>query len=1146
MRVLSPLSDKRQGIALVTVLILLVMMVSLVSIVSLSALSNRRSSVNTKVTAQAQYLAEAGVETAINQIFYVTRKNFETLQNATGGPSKRTQLDTCVFKLLLTGKIGLDSTVSAPKNDNKNATCTYLWNTGLVTGGGAVVQPAVAKLYDRASVTLQNPALGGQYDVVITRADAADGSINFTFESTGKLLNGSSELAVRKVRRNVQITATPFPGDKFALLTDNAECSFCHLHVDTMRRVYAPLTDTKEFDRALLGSASANLAFRNGGHYADSLIAGTVITRNPSAPPANEGNAAVAGDGTYAAKWGNTPGKIKAGAANTILGDRFATTAATGNTDLGNEANSATAKALNAFNYPKIADAKMYFNYPDSTSVQADPYKGDFPDVELPNDFPSVIDDANDNRLIDDAEWTAFLDQSAGGGSLTGGVLYGVRRPSVTIANIPISFDPVSSNPTLFATTPAGSSRNLATDLAAINAITPTTAATAASITAVNNFTTNWRGWLLQQAIASPNNRDYLPTNPTFLGTAPVAGAATTFAPIFWPVNGAAGLTNGASPNNFWVNYNPTNGGTITLDYCRTGCAFGVTTGNLTATRGTLTNSGRFTLTNVNSVWFPTTSNAASALLSSSGRFDGNLIIDGGRIQGSQNPVMITGTIAVNGDVIIRGRIKGAGRIVARGNIYVVGDLVYDCGNRSCKTDEYANPADLPRLAMLAGGNMVIGDYDAPDFRTSFRQFDLTNDQTYQWRNPSATAADRLTQGNATPATQTPYLFYNIPGATGLNRNANFQQFWDATGFVGRLITSPNNRNSRRYFASAPFGLINNCNDSPSYGATNNNCFINSATVNGVNLSIIPLYPSNGPMKIGDATNAGMYAVRNNANQIAANVGCETRAFNNATDPALQPVGIGPTRNWGAQGVANAGNAFRPSFTFSFWCPPATSRSVLRNGRNFNTAATGSLSPANTANAWFAQPPQNAALDGNIGMTTGWLAGLVGANANTANATGVFTQIGDLSQTRLLKMMWLSTMEDGLRDADNQDESSDKKGPLRTDGIFYSPHGIFALARYYQNQIGGVESSTQSRWIHNGSVISSSLGFLLTGNVLESKKQFTTNKTDKMDFTPAVTGGFKGPGMGIFYDDRLVGLLGITGASTVRLNRIGTFTQTGR
>jgi type II secretory pathway pseudopilin PulG len=1141
MKALNHSIHKNRGVALVTVLILLVMMVSLVAIVSLSALSNRRSSVNTRVTAQAQYLAEAGVETAINQVFYVTRKNFEILQNTTGGPSAKTQLDTCVFQLLLTGKIGIDNTVSAPKNNNNNGTCTYLWNTSLVTGSAPVVQPAVAKLYNGASATLQKSALDGQYDVTITRVDAADGGINFTFESTGKLLNGSSELAVRKVRRNVQITATPFPGDKFALLTDNAECSFCHLQVDTMRRVYAPLNDTKEFDRALLGSANAALAFRNAGHYSDSLIAGTVITRNTVGPPANEGNAATPGDGTYAAKWGNTPGKIKAGAASTILGDRFATTAASGTTDLGNAPNSSAAQSLNAFNYPKTSDAKMYFNYPDSTSVQADPYKGDFPDVELPNDFPSVIDDANGNRLIDDAEWTAFLAQSAGGGSLTGGVLYGVRRPSTSVANIPISFDPISSNPALFATTPAGSSRNLAADLAALALLNPPAAADLAT------FTSNWRGWLLQQALASPNNRDYLPTNPTFVGTTPTIGAAIPFIPIFWPATGAAGLTNGASPNNFWVNYDPRSGGTITLDYCRVAtCSFTVGTGSLTATRGTLNGSSRFTLTNVNPTWFPAQSNAASTQLSGGGRFDGNLIIDGGRIQDSQVPLSITGTVAVNGDVVIRGRIKGTGRIIARGNIYVIGDLVYDCGNRSCKTDEYADPADLPRLALLAGGNMIIGDYDAPDFRTNFQQFNLTNDQTYQWRNPSANNADRST-GSAN-ATRTPYVFYNIPGATGLNRNGTFNRSWDTTGFIGRLITSPNSRNSRRYFSSAPFGFINNCNDADNYEDINNNCFLNTTAANGVNLSIIPLYPSNGPMKIGGATNAGMYAVVNNANQLAPNVGCETRPFVNGTDPALPPVGIGSgAANWGAlPPTTNAGAAYRSSFTFSFWCPPAASGSVLRNGRNFNAAATAGLSPANTANAWFAQPPQNAALDGGIGMTTGWLAGLVGSNVNTANSTGVFTQLGDLSQTRLLKMMWLATMEDGLRDADNQDDKSDKKGPLRTDGIFYSPHSIFALARYYQNANGGSESSTQSRWIHNGSVISSSLGFLLTGNVLESKKQFTTNKTDKMDFTPALSGSFKGPGMGIFYDDRLVGLLGITGASSVRLNRVGTFTQTGR
>lgn len=1236
---------KTQGIALVTVLIIMTVVVTLVMTASLLSLSNRRSSVDNFSVVETQYVAEAGIEVAIDRMFYQTRRNFALLKANSQGPSSTTTFDACTFKFILTGVIGVDSAVATPNNNNQNGGCPYLWNTDLAKKGSStrIVTPPMPNLYSGATQTITGTLNGMGYSVAITRTDTPEGNINLSIESTSKKMNGTAEVAVRVVRRNLQITGAPYPGDRFAMLTNNANCSFCHLQVDTMRRAYSTST-TEQFDGAYMGSAGPNLAFENGGHYADSIIAGTVITRGTSRPPTNAGDANVAGDGTYSAKWGSVPGKVKGGSIASILGDRFSTTQDTTSTagctsalPKGNDANDAVASALNAFCNPIVANAKMYYNYPNSESVKAAPYNTKYPDVELPDAFPLVVPDSNNNKLVDDSEWNLFTTSTAGGGTLTGGVMFGVSRPSSNIPpannNVPISYDPISSNATLYGTTPAALPNQLAPALTQLANNTFTGGATA--------FVAAWRGWLLQQALASPNNRDYLPTNPTFLATNPagassvavqnvtvqatatnagnvqfttalaaapnfnairctngyqsqiIAGSTTaqvnvtpvnqaipvnttctlyTFVPIFWPTNDAAGLTNGAAPNNFWVTYNPAGTGTITLRYCITAnCAYTNASGSRTSNNGALAANtfAALTIPDVNSVWFPSGSNGASGSLGSTGRFDGNLILDGGRVannvdggipaQALRTPLQINGTISVNGDLVIRGRIAGTGRIVVRGNIFVVGDLIYDCGNKACSTAEYANPDEnLPKLALLAGGAMTIGDYDAPDFRTNFRQSDLTNDQTYQFRNPSATVADR-TSGSSI-SSQTPYLYYNIPGATGMNRNNNFSENGNATGFIGRLISTPNSRNTERYFASAPFGLINNCSDTSAYSPGTNNCFINSVTPSGgTALSIISLYPSNGPITLGSAatiagvTRNGMFQNPTAATSpMATNVGCETRAFNQALDPTLPPVGIGSGvwNNVYPTTTANIGSPWRSSFSFSFWCSPANTNGQLRNGQRINVNAN--QSPVTDTSAWFAQPAQNAALDANVGMTTGWLGGLLGRNlapvtTPTAAAVGQFTQIGDLSQTRLLKLMWLATMEDGTRDADPRDATSnDPRGPLRTDGIFYSPHGIFALARYYAEQNGGVESSTQSRWIHNGSVIASELGFLLTGNVTKSAKQFTTNKSDAVDFSPATTGGFKGPGMGILYDDRLVGLLGIGNTGTVQLNRTGSFVQVSR
>ena len=103
----------------------------------------------------------------------------------------------------------------------------------------------------------------------------------------------------------------------------------------------------------------------------------------------------------------------------------------------------------------------------------------------------------------------------------------------------------------------------------------------------------------------------------------------------------------------------------------------------------------------------------------------GNVVITGTEDQ----PILISGTVAVDGDVVLQGVIKGQGVVLAKGNLYVPGNLTYD--------DGYAyNPGDAPgsptgprtfgiaqdgttnALGLAAGGNMMIGDYLDPSVFT--------------------------------------------------------------------------------------------------------------------------------------------------------------------------------------------------------------------------------------------------------------------------------------------------------------------------------------------------------------------------------------------------------------------------------------------
>jgi hypothetical protein len=122
----------------------------------------------------------------------------------------------------------------------------------------------------------------------------------------------TKDIAVRNLQRTLRIGGAPFPGDEFALLTNDINCSFCHLQVDNMRRVYADVTDTaSRFKRVKLGALSG-INFNPESHKNDTLIAGTVYSRGTNAP--------AAGSDVYFAPWASAAdtGLLKAGTNNSI------------------------------------------------------------------------------------------------------------------------------------------------------------------------------------------------------------------------------------------------------------------------------------------------------------------------------------------------------------------------------------------------------------------------------------------------------------------------------------------------------------------------------------------------------------------------------------------------------------------------------------------------------------------------------------------------------------------------------------------------------------------------------------------------------------------------------------------------------------
>lgn len=99
----------------------------------------------------------------------------------------------------------------------------------------------------------------------------------------------------------------------------------------------------------------------------------------------------------------------------------------------------------------------------------------------------------------------------------------------------------------------------------------------------------------------------------------------------------------------------------------------------------------------------PTTSNEALADLAD-GTYDGNLILVGTEA----NPIVLNGTVAIDGDLVLAGKVKGSGKLMVRRNTYVVGDVTYaDAPGEFGVAEDGGENA----MALVSGGSIIMGDY---------------------------------------------------------------------------------------------------------------------------------------------------------------------------------------------------------------------------------------------------------------------------------------------------------------------------------------------------------------------------------------------------------------------------------------------------
>jgi len=110
------------------------------------------------------------------------------------------------------------------------------------------------------------------------------------------------------------------------------------------------------------------------------------------------------------------------------------------------------------------------------------------------------------------------------------------------------------------------------------------------------------------------------------------------------------------------------------------------------------------------------TSAELSSLRNGQGVAVSGVVAGNAYLHGEKNdPLLIHGDVAFDGDLVISGFVQGAGTIRARGNVYIPADLYYADGAVGADRTYGKAPNGSPNnLAIAAGGNIIVGDYYRP------------------------------------------------------------------------------------------------------------------------------------------------------------------------------------------------------------------------------------------------------------------------------------------------------------------------------------------------------------------------------------------------------------------------------------------------
>lgn len=321
----------RNGFVLVSTLTVTFVIIVLVSIAVLSSFNNRENAASTLRTSQAQFAAEAGLDQAVHRVWHQVWDGFTGVRN------------TSVYRNRLGSVVGLNN-------------------------GGNLTIP---------STTLPN---GSSFSVTVNRADnVANCVVQLSVTSTGTLPDQST----RRLNQVFCITGGTFAGLDFALLTNNANCIFCHASIQSMDALRGAPSQSNPWSKTKVGTLET-LQIRSNS--ANTQVGGSIITRGQFR---DRNGSLITNPASVSVKSYLNPG-------SSHITD----------TTLRNLVNTDCSVISNC-----TANQNFYSNYPNQSQVEAS-LNGIWPDGELPNQFPLPIPDSNGNRLIDDTEWNEAVQQS--------------------------------------------------------------------------------------------------------------------------------------------------------------------------------------------------------------------------------------------------------------------------------------------------------------------------------------------------------------------------------------------------------------------------------------------------------------------------------------------------------------------------------------------------------------------------------------------------------------------------------------------------------------------------------------------------------------------------------------------------------------